>query len=119
MSRILVSGSINIETTLLVEGFSIDYSLARYPFREIGSSISRVGFNITRALDALFSCFPHYYLKTGDRYSSLSWAVVFASHKIGATGGAQGLLDEAGLDLWLERSSVVIIPGRADEDCDQ
>ncbi len=53
MSRILVSGLINIETTLQVEGFPIAYSPVRYPFFGVDSSVSGVGYNVAKALTIL------------------------------------------------------------------
>lgn len=54
--------------------------------------------NTIGAGDALFSCFLHYYNKTGDPYLSIRKAIVFASWKIGEKGSAQGLLNEEALD---------------------
>jgi len=53
MSRFFVSGLINLETTLAVEGFPIPYFPARYPFFGIQTAVSGVGFNITSALTVL------------------------------------------------------------------
>ena len=53
MSRILVSGLINIETTLKVDGFPIPYFPVRFPFHGIHSTASGVGYNITKALTTL------------------------------------------------------------------
>ena len=53
MRRILVSGLINIETTLQVEGFPIDYEPVRFPFFGIQSSVSGVGYNVAKALTVL------------------------------------------------------------------
>jgi sugar/nucleoside kinase (ribokinase family) len=53
MSRILVSGLINVETTLQVEAFPIPYSPVRYPFFGVNSTVSGVGFNIAKALTTL------------------------------------------------------------------
>ena len=53
MSRILVSGLINVEVTLQVDTFPIDYTPVRYPFFGVGSSVSGVGFNIAKALTTL------------------------------------------------------------------
>lgn len=53
MSRILVSGLINIETTLKVDGFPIPYFPVRYPFHGINSTVSGVGYNIAKALTTL------------------------------------------------------------------
>lgn len=53
MARILVSGLINIETTLRVEQFPIPYFPVTYPFHGIGSSVSGVGYNVAKALTTL------------------------------------------------------------------
>jgi sugar/nucleoside kinase (ribokinase family) len=53
MTPILVSGLINIETTLRVDGFPIEYFPVRYPFFGVNSSVSGVGFNIALALTTL------------------------------------------------------------------
>ncbi len=54
--------------------------------------------NTIGAGDALFSAFLHCYLKSGDPYAALRRAVVFAAHKIGSAGAAEGFLDEAALE---------------------
>ena len=53
MDRILVSGLINIETTLQVEAFPLTYEPVRYPFFGINSTVSGVGYNIASALRTL------------------------------------------------------------------
>ncbi|RPI33331.1 MAG: carbohydrate kinase family protein, partial [Chloroflexota bacterium] len=53
MIQILVSGLINIETTLRIDGFPIDYFPVRYPFFGINSSVSGVGYNVAKALTVL------------------------------------------------------------------
>jgi ribokinase len=55
MSRILVSGLINIETTLRVDDFPLSYVPVRYPFFGVNSTISGVGYNIASALITLGS----------------------------------------------------------------
>ncbi len=55
MSKILVSGLINIETTVLVEGFPIEYSPVRYPFFGVNTDVSGVGYNVAKALTVLGS----------------------------------------------------------------
>jgi ribokinase len=40
MATIFISGLINIETTVQVDGFPIDYSPVRYPFFGVRSTIS-------------------------------------------------------------------------------
>jgi acarbose 7IV-phosphotransferase len=53
MSRILVSGLINLETTLEVDGFPIGYEPVRFPFFGINSTASGVGYNVAKALTVL------------------------------------------------------------------
>jgi sugar/nucleoside kinase (ribokinase family) len=56
VSKILVSGLINVETTLRVDGFPIEYFPVRYPFQGVNSSVSGVGYNVTKALTTLGDC---------------------------------------------------------------
>jgi ribokinase len=51
--RILVSGLINIETTLRVEGFPLAYNPVNYPFFGVRSTVSGVGYNLAKALTTL------------------------------------------------------------------
>jgi acarbose 7IV-phosphotransferase len=53
MPKILVSGLINIETTLKIEGFPIHYFPVRYPFHGINVTVSGVGYNLAKALTQL------------------------------------------------------------------
>lgn len=53
MASILVSGLINLETTLRVEGFPIPYAPVRFPFFGVNSSVSGVGYNVAKALTTL------------------------------------------------------------------
>jgi acarbose 7IV-phosphotransferase len=53
MARILVSGLINIETTLQVDGFPIHYTPVNYPFFGINRTVSGVGYNLAKALTTL------------------------------------------------------------------
>jgi ribokinase len=53
MSCILVSGLINIETTLRVKGFPIPYTPVTYPFHGVNVTVSGVGYNIAKALTRL------------------------------------------------------------------
>lgn len=53
MMTILVSGLINIETTVAVREFPIPYYPIDYPFFGVSSAVSGVAFNIARALRAL------------------------------------------------------------------
>ena len=53
MAKILVSGLVNVETTLKVRKFPIDYYPIDYPFFGIKSSVSGVAYNIVNALNRL------------------------------------------------------------------
>ncbi|MBN1247474.1 MAG: carbohydrate kinase family protein [Anaerolineae bacterium] len=53
MTRVLVSGLINIETTLRVDRFPIDYAPVRYPFWGVKTTVSGVGYNVAKALTVL------------------------------------------------------------------
>lgn len=53
MSRFLVSGLINIETTLRIESFPLHYNPVNYPFFGVNSTVAGVGYNLTKALTAL------------------------------------------------------------------
>ena len=53
MAKILVSGLINIETTVKVREFPINYYPIDYPFFGVNSSVSGVGYNLCRAYTAL------------------------------------------------------------------
>ena len=53
MTRILVSGLINIEVTTRVESFPIVFTPVRYPFFGVDTEVSGVGYNIARALTVL------------------------------------------------------------------
>lgn len=52
-ARLLVSGLINVETTVRVDGFPIDYTPVRYPFFGVNSTVSGVGYNVAKALTTL------------------------------------------------------------------
>lgn len=53
MARFFVAGLINIETTLAIEGFPLEYSPDNYPFFGVQTTVSGVGLNITKALTTL------------------------------------------------------------------
>ncbi len=53
MTRFLVSGLINLETTLRIAGFPLSYNPVNYPFWGVQSRISGVGYNLCRALTTL------------------------------------------------------------------
>ena len=51
--NILVSGLLNIETTVSVDGFPVQYNPVNYKFFGISSNVSGVGFNLAKALSTL------------------------------------------------------------------
>ena len=51
--NILVSGLLNIETTVSVDGFPVQYNPVNYRFFGISSNVSGVGFNLAKALSTL------------------------------------------------------------------
>lgn len=53
MAKILVSGLINIETTLRIADFPLGYNPVNFPFFGIHSSVSGVGYNLSKALTTL------------------------------------------------------------------
>lgn len=53
MKKILVSGLVNLETSVHVNSFPINYSPIEYSFFGVESFVSGVGFNITKALKTL------------------------------------------------------------------
>jgi len=53
MKPILISGLVNIETTVPITGFPIEYHPIEYLFGGIESNVAGVGFNISAALKAL------------------------------------------------------------------
>lgn len=55
MTRFAVSGLVNIETTLKVSGFPIEYHPGLYPFFGVRSTVAGVGYNISKALTTLGS----------------------------------------------------------------
>lgn len=51
--KLLVSGLLNVETTVAVRGFPINYYPIDYPFFGIQTAVSGVGFNVAKALKTL------------------------------------------------------------------
>ena len=56
--------------------------------------------NTVGAGNALFSCFLHYYNKTGDHNFSIKNALLFASYKIGFMGTSNGFMTEKEIEDW-------------------
>jgi ribokinase len=53
MARIAVAGLVNVETTLRVDGFPLEYQPIRFAFGGVNSTVSGVGYNVSRALSTL------------------------------------------------------------------
>lgn len=51
--KILVSGLVNVETTLQIKEFPIQYSPIEYPFFGINSAVSGVAYNVSKAMKKL------------------------------------------------------------------
>lgn len=82
MANIVVSGLINVETTLRVDGFPLHYQPVRFPVHSVETTVSGVGYNVARALSTL-----------GNRVRLLS---LFGADPVGMLVPAA--LREAGLD---------------------
>lgn len=76
-----------------------DNFLARFPAVQTRPLVNTIG-----AGDALFSAFLHAYVESGDPYTSIQKALVFASYKIGETGAAEGFLDPSSLNQRYEQN---------------
>ena len=59
--------------------------------------------NTVGAGDALYSSFLHFYLKTNDAQYAIRRAMLYAAWKIGESGGAQGFIDESGLEMLFKK----------------
>lgn len=79
-------------------GIRDSQTIAQVPAVQTRPVVNTVG-----AGDALFSAFVHTYAHTQDPHLALRKAVVFASYKIGMAGAAEGFLNAADLDEWLDR----------------
>ena len=53
MSKILISGLVNVETTCRIESFPIQYQPIDYAFFGVNMAVSGVGYNVAKAMKAL------------------------------------------------------------------
>ena len=53
MSKIFISGLLNVETSLKVNNFPVEYNPIEYPFFGVSLMVSGVGYNIAKALKTL------------------------------------------------------------------
>ena len=56
--------------------------------------------NTIGAGNALFACFLHYYMETGDSVNAIKNALLFASYKIGYMGTSNGFMTVDQLEQW-------------------
>jgi ribokinase len=72
MVRFFVAGLINVETTVAIDGFPLDYFPVRYPFYGLHTAVSGVGWNIARALTMLGDSVDFASLIGGDANGQLA-----------------------------------------------
>jgi acarbose 7IV-phosphotransferase len=89
MVRFFVAGLVNVETTVAIDGFPLDYFPVRYPFYGLHTAVSGVGWNIARALTALGDSVDFAALIGGDANSQL------ARQELARSGIHDGLVLEA------------------------
>jgi ribokinase len=53
MTNLLVAGLINVETTMRIDGFPVEYHPQHFPFFGVHTAVSGVGYNVARALTTL------------------------------------------------------------------
>ncbi|MCZ7542524.1 MAG: PfkB family carbohydrate kinase [Anaerolineae bacterium] len=75
-----------------------DSFMERVPAVHVRPVVNTIG-----AGDALFSAFVYAYSQTHDPYTAIRKAVVFAGHKIGSRGAAEGFLSAGALDELYEK----------------
>ena len=84
MKKILVSGLVNIETSLHVDSFPINYSPIEYPFFGVNSCVSGVGYNVAKAIKTLGGSVELLSVVGTDLYSNLIKDTLKKEH-IGST----------------------------------
>ena len=72
MGRFFVAGLVNVETTVAIDGFPLDYFPVRYPFYGLHTAVSGVGWNIARALTTLGNSVDFASLIGGDQNGQLA-----------------------------------------------
>jgi ribokinase len=76
------------------------------PARYIPAAQIRPVVNTIGAGDAFFAAFVHFYVALGDPLAAIERASLFAAYKVGAVGGAEGLLSQADFaELWAKHAS--------------
>jgi acarbose 7IV-phosphotransferase len=72
MVRFFVAGLINVETTVAIDAFPLDYFPVRYPFYGLHTAVSGVGWNIARALTVMENTVDFASLIGGDANGQLA-----------------------------------------------
>ena len=72
MARLFVAGLVNVETTVAIDGFPLNYFPVRYPFYGLHTAVSGVGWNIARALTTLGDSVDFASLIGGDANGQLA-----------------------------------------------
>ena len=104
MSKILISGLVNTETTVPVRKFPVDYYPIDYPFFGVNTAVSGVGYNIALAMKTLGdkvqllsmtgTDFPAAYIKNELAEAGIS--AEYLKPKLTATPSSVVLYDETG-----------------------
>ncbi len=131
MSKILISGLVNTETTVKIKQFPIAYFPIDYPFFGVNTRVSGVAYNILKALTAL-SDEVRFVTMTGEDFTgdyvraqiaAAGASAEYVQVKLEATPNSVVLYDEAGkrqiyCDLKDIQEKRLLLPEEAYEDCD-
>ncbi len=131
MSKILVSGLVNTETTVKIKQFPIAYFPIDYPFFGVNTRVSGVAYNILKALTAL-SDEVRFVTMTGEDFTgdyvraqiaAAGASAEYVQVNLQATPNSAVLYDEAGkrqiyCDLKDIQEKRLVLPQEAYADCD-
>lgn len=98
MSRFFISGLLNIETTVAIPGFPLNYAPVHYPFFGINSTLSGVGYNIAKALALLGNRIDLHSLVGSD------WTLPHLRQELASLG-----IDSSGLEEALSATAQSVI----------
>ncbi|MDX2175525.1 MAG: carbohydrate kinase family protein [Candidatus Sumerlaeia bacterium] len=86
MGPIIVAGITNIETSLAVEGFPVDYAKSRFVFHGVRDRIGGVGYNVGRALAHLGARVELATMLGRDRFGAMLEGELRATPGLGCAG---------------------------------
>lgn len=97
-----ITKNYNPEIVILGQGAKglIIYDRAKETYVHLNPVKTNEIVNTVGAGNALFSCFLHYYNKTGDATFAIKNALLFASYKIGFVGTSNGFMTEKQIEDW-------------------